>query len=415
MTKQIIIFGSAVLTTILALVVFWQFRIVVIYVFISLMLAAALRPLVHRLAGQRFLVRAAWILLYLIILGIIGYLLFLISENVIYEIQLFTQKAAVQNVWSLPEWLKGSFIQQAMISRLPTPNKFFEAITGSQGQFVLPALLGFTQDVGNTLSDTIVIFFLIIYWSISQIHFERLWLSLLPSSQRRQARGIWRKIEYEIGAYIRGQVFQSFLAGVLFGVGFWLLGSPYPALLGLIGAMACLIPVVGAVLAVLPPLILGLLTSVQHGLFSVLYTLVVLIVLAIWIKPRFYNRKWDNPILTLVLLIALADAFGIFGVVLAPPLSIVCHILWNRLVSHRRASAASDQISDLKERQERVLENINAMDEPPVPLVTSSMERLTDLLEKAEPILNAALSSERSESTTSSLPLPEPDMPDGNI
>ena len=37
------------------------------------------------------------------------------------------------------------------------------------------------------------------------------------------------------------------------------------------------------------------------------------------------------------------------------------------------------------------------MDEPPLPLVTSSMERLTRLIEKAEPILQAALPAEPSE------------------
>ena len=58
MTKQLVGFGAAVMTTLLALVVLWQFRIVVVYVLISLALAAALRPLVNRLVGRGFVVRA---------------------------------------------------------------------------------------------------------------------------------------------------------------------------------------------------------------------------------------------------------------------------------------------------------------------------------------------------------------------
>jgi len=69
--------------------------------------------------------------------------------------------------------------------------------------------------------------------------------------------------------------------------------------------------VVGATLAVIPPLLVGLLTGVQLSLFTVLYTLVVLIALGVWVKPRLFNRRWDNPILTLVILIALANAFGL--------------------------------------------------------------------------------------------------------
>ena len=82
---------------------------------------------------------------------------------------------------------------------------------------------------------------------------------------------------------------------------------------------------------------------------------------------------------------------ALLGIIIAPPLSAVCQILWNLLVSHRLASGAAAQVSDLKERQEHIWADIRAMDGPPLPLVTSSMERLTRLIEKAEPILEAGL------------------------
>jgi len=391
MTKQLVGFGMAVMTTLLALVVLWQFRIVVVYVLISLMLAAALRPLVNRLVGRGIVVRVAWILLYLVSLGSFGFLLFQTGESAIQEIQLLAQTVAVQDEWRLPTWLEGSSFQLALVARLPPPSKLFEAVTGDQGQLVLPAILSLTQGIGAVVSGVLIILFLSIYWSINQIHFERLWLSLLPSGQRKQARGIWRTVEPDIGAYIRGEVIQSLLAGLLLGLGYWLLGSPYPALLALAGALACLIPMVGVALAVIPVILVGLLTSVQLSLFTALYALVVWFALGVWVKPRLLNRRWDNPILTVVLLIALADAFGLVGIIVAPPFSVVCQILWSRLVSRRAVSGAAAQISDLKERQARIWDTIKAMDEPPLALVTSSMERLTQLIEKAEPILQTTL------------------------
>jgi hypothetical protein len=92
----------------------------------------------------------------------------------------------------------------------------------------------------------------------------------------------------------------------------------------------------------------------------------------------------------------MADAFGLFGIILAPPLSAVCQIVWKQLISHRAASGAGVQVSDLKERQAQVWEAINAMDEAPLPLLTSSMESLTRLIEKAEPVLQAGLVAEPS-------------------
>ena len=414
MTKQLVVFAAAVMTTLLALVVLWQFRVVIVYVLISLTVAAALRPLVIRLAGRGILVRVAWILLYLVALGSVGFLLFITSKAAINEIQQLAHTLSVQDEWMLPTWLKGSSFQHTLIARLPPPSRLFEALTGDQGQLVLPALLGFTQGIGSIVSGVLVILFLSIYWIINQIHFERLWLSLLPSGQRKQARGIWRTVEPDLGAYIRGQLIQSLLAGLLLGLGYWLLGSPYPAFLALAGALACLLPLVGAALAVIPVLLVGLLTSWQFSLFTTLYTLIVLIALGVWVKPRLFNRRWDNPILTVVLLIALADAFGFLGIIVAPPLSAAIQILWSRLVSHRAVAGAAAQISDLKERLARVWDTMRAMDGTPLPLVTSSMERLTQLIEKAEPILQAALPAESSEPFHSPQPVTAVGLPPGS-
>ena len=177
--------------------------------------------------------------------------------------------------------------------------------------------------------------FLTIYWIINKINFERLWLSLLPSDQRKRARDIWRTIELDLGAYIRSQIVYSLLAGLLFGLGYWILGSPYPVLLAFTGALACLIPVVGIALAVIPPILVGMLTDVQLSMFSMLYTIIVLSGLGIWVRPRLFNRKWDNPILTLIILMVMANTFGIAGIILAPPLSAILQILWHTLVIHR--------------------------------------------------------------------------------
>jgi predicted PurR-regulated permease PerM len=391
MMKRLALYALAVLTTLLALVLLWQFRIALVYVLISLALAAALRPLMQRLVDRRWWVRMAWILLYLVVLGGFGFVLFLAGETAINEIQKLAHTVSAQDAWTLPVWLEGSSFQQTVISRLPPPSKLFEAFTGTQGQLVLPALLGFTQGIGGVVSAGLVILLLSLYWSINQIHFERLWLSLLPSGQRTRARGIWRTIEPDLGAYIRSEVIQSLLAGLLLGLGYWLLGSPYPILLALIGALAWLIPVVGAPLAVILPLTLGLLTSVRLSLFTALFTLVVLIALQVWVEPRLSKRKWNNPILTIVIILAMADAFGLFGMLVAPPLSVVCQILWSRLVIHRAVSGAAIQVSDLRERQARLWDTIKTMDEPPVAMITSNMARLTQLIEKAEPILHAGL------------------------
>lgn len=389
MTKQLVVIGTAIMTTLLALVVLWQFRTVVIYVLISLALAATVRPIARSESRHNFVTRLLLILLYVVSIGTFGLLVFLVGRLLIGDLQELAQIIATQNTWMVPHWLAGGLFQGSLDRWLPTPDKLLEAIS-SQRQLVVSAVVSFTQGIGGIVGAFLVILFLSIYWSINQNHFERLWLSLLPSEQRTPARDIWQTLERDLGDYIRSEIIQSLLTVLLLGLGYWLLGSPYPALLAVVGAVAWLIPIVGVVLAVILPLLLGLLTGAQLSLFTVLYTCIVLIALKVWVEPRLFRRQWHNPILTLVLLLAMADALGLLGILLAPPLSVACQILWNLLVSDRPAPNPAVQVSDLEERQARLRLAIEEMEGPPPPLVVSSMERLAGLLEKAKSILQTA-------------------------
>ncbi|MBK8986618.1 MAG: AI-2E family transporter [Chloroflexi bacterium] len=376
------------MTTILALLLLWQFRLVVVYVLLSLALAAAARPLFKRPAGQPLVARLGLILLYLITLGGFLFLLAVSGGAAVRDIQELAQQVSVQDSWRQPVWLPGRSLQDLLDTRLPQPSQLLDALIGEQGESVLPAVLGFTQSVFSLLSGALVVLFMSIYWGMDQNHFERLWLSLLPPGQRSQVRDIWQTMEADLGIYIRRQAGQAFLAGLLLALGYWLLGSPYPALLALSGAVALLMPIVGPFLALVPPLLLGLLSGVELSLLTAVYTLIVITALKWLLESRLPLRAQVNPILTIVILLALADAYGLLGILFAPPLSAACHILWSRLVSFRAVSGATLQVSDLKERQAEVWRAIQVLDEAPSPLITSSMDKLAALIEKAEPVLN---------------------------
>jgi predicted PurR-regulated permease PerM len=388
MTKRLALIGTAVMTTLLALVAVWQFRIVVLYVLISLVLAATFRSISKSESRRNLVTRFRLIFQYVAGLGISSFLIFLVGRFLIGDFQQLTEKLSVQNAWMLPTWLQG------LEGWLPAPNQLFNAIT-SEPELVLSAVLGFTEGISGLVGGLFVILFLSIYWSINQNHFERLWLSLLPAEQRKHARDIWRNVEKDIGDYTRSELIQSLLAVVLLGLGYWLLGSPYPAFLAVTGAVAWMIPVVGGAMALLLPLVSGLLISAELSLSTVLYTLIVLIALEILVEPRLFKRTLDNPVLTFVILLAMADAFGLLGIIAAPPISVVCQVLWKLLVTDRAAEGPAIPVSDLKERQARLQDAIDQMDEIPPPLVLSSMERLAGLLEKAEPVLQAAIPAEQ--------------------
>lgn len=378
------------MATLLALLLLWQFRTAVVYVLISLALASAARPFVKRWARRRLIVRL--ILILLILIGLGGFILLLVfsAGADIRDFQAIAQQISAENVWRQPEWVQTGRLQALSETWLPPPSELFATLIGEQGQLVLPALLGFTQGVFTALSNGLIILLLSLYWSIDQNHFERLWLSLLPPGQRTRVRDIWQTIEFDLGAYIRSEIGQSFLAVLVLGLGYWAIGLQYPTLLALAGAVALLIPIAGATLVVIFPLLLGLLTGGSLSLYAAVYALFIVAALKIWVEPRLSHRRQANPILTIVFLVALADAFGLLGIVVAPPLSAACQIVWNRLVSHRTVVGAATRISDLKWRQAQVWATIQTMGEPSPPMLIDSMERLSTLIEKAEPTVETA-------------------------
>jgi predicted PurR-regulated permease PerM len=213
---------------------------------------------------------------------------------------------------------------------------------------------------------------------------------MLASGQRKQAREIWQKLEPELGRFLRRQLAVNVIVGMLLGVGYWLIGSPFPTLLAVSGAFVAAIPFIGMIIAVIIPIVVGLATGMHYTLAIILYTLVVMVVFAIWIKPRLFDHRWDNPILTLILLVGLSEAFGLPGIVLAPAISVVLQIIWGQLLTQRTLPQEQMKVVDFKQRQETVLADIRALEEPPPPQITSTMERLAKLIDKAEPILREA-------------------------
>jgi predicted PurR-regulated permease PerM len=386
MTKRILIIAIGVMSTLLALATLWQFRTVVIYVLIALLIASAFRRAPGNSTLRPRLVRIQLVITYVGSIGLLSLLVLLAGRFLINDFQQLVESITEQSTWLLPAWLEGSSVERAISERLPTPNQLLATFT-TQRDLVLSTLVGFTQGIGDVLSGLLVALFLSVYWSLNQNHFERLWLSLLPAEIRKQARHISRAIEYELGAYTRSEVIQSALAVILLAPGYLLLGSPYPALLAVTGGLARLVPVIGSTLALVLPFLLGSLTSTPLGIASVVYTALVLLALQIWVEPRLFKPRQDNPVLTFMILLAMADVFGLLGIVAAPPLSIICQSLWRLLVSERSTDTGS-QVIDLRGRYSRLQTTIDEMAGVTPPLVLSSMERLNELIEKAEPILD---------------------------
>jgi predicted PurR-regulated permease PerM len=259
--------------------------------------------------------------------------------------------------------------------------------------------MGFTMTSATFLGQVFTALMLSIYWSIDQVHFERLWLSLLPVTSRSNAREIWRNIEHDFGSYVRSEVLQSIVAGLLLGLGLWAMGMPYPTVLAIFGALAWLIPWLGGPLAVLPIVITGLTQSIGLGIFAFVFSIGVLLFLELFMEPRFIRRRQRqfSSLLSIILIIALIQPFGLLGFLVAPPLAAAIELIFRYNLQKKpipETVQSVEQISVLRGRIIQIREMLARSPDAPDPQTANILNRLETLVDQSDRELRHAVAVE---------------------
>src|SRR6266511_753785 len=135
-----------------------------------------------------------------------------------------------------------------------------------------------------------------------------------------------------------------------------MMGIRYPALLAGWGAIARLFPWFGAVIAVLPALLIGIGISSTVGLLATLYTIAVLLTLKLVIEQRFFLRSKYSALLIVLFVIDLAETFGFLGFVLAPPLAVAVQIRLQHLYPFTSSSFSTEMSGQMLDIEERLLQ-----------------------------------------------------------
>jgi predicted PurR-regulated permease PerM len=224
------------------------------------------------------------------------------------------------------------------------------------------------------------------------LHFERLLLSLVTVDRRTQVRLIWRGIEKGVGAYMRSEFLQSLLAGFLLWLGYRLMGLDYPVLLAVVGALAWLIPWFGAVIAMIPPLIVGLDSGLALGITAAGYTLLVLVVQEYIIEPKIFRRNSYSSLVLVLTILVLADAFGLVGLILAPLVSATIQNIFKYLIrtpdtpgpTINESELSNNPTAALRERLKEMQAGIEGGLHTSSPSIVSLTGRLNELISETE-------------------------------
>lgn len=381
-------YTAIILITLSALIILWQFNVAIVIFLLSLATAAAFRPGIEFFGRRGISSNWALIITYSIAVVLLGGVIFVISGPFVGDLQQLTDDFTQEYEQIITFWPQGgNAVQKALAEQLPEPQKLYDTLASDEGLTLAQSFLGVAVNFFDLLGKMGIILILSLYWSADRVRFERLWLSLIPVEQRKKARDIWREIETGVGAYIRSEAIQSFLAILLLWLGYWAIGLPYPTVLAVSGAIFWLIPWLGVLLAMVPPLIVGIGISTGLGLLAAFYTVLVLIVLEFVVEPRLFSRQKFSSLLIVLLLIALALSFGLIGVIFAPPFAAAIQILFNNVVLKREEQAKSIQASEIELLENRLAEvrkSIAESESSAPPEVSSLIDRLDTLIGKTK-------------------------------
>jgi predicted PurR-regulated permease PerM len=192
--------------------------------------------------------------------------------------------------------------------------------------------------VGLSLVPVFTFYFLLEKQSIKEG-----WTSYLPVQESKfkdEAVFVISSINSYLIVFFRGQVLVALCDGVLFTIGFLAVGLPYAVLIGLLAGALSIVPYLGAILTIIPAVILALVQFHDwlHPILVVVVFGVVQTLEGFVISPKVMGDRVGLHPLTVIVSVLVGSLLlgGILGGILAIPLTAALRVLMFRYVWERQ-------------------------------------------------------------------------------
>lgn len=386
--KRVFLMVLAVLLTLAAVFLLWQLRNIVMLFVVSVVVAAMVRAPVEYLTHKRVPQGLALALIFLTGIVVATGVIVLLMPVLVREVPALMNDLVAAFVDIRVRLAASGRAGQFFLGYLPEPQQLGIVLNAEGAPMPVEAALGATLSVVDAFTQCIVVIVLALYWTADRVTFERLWLSLLPPKVRARAREVLRSSGDAIGAYLRSEAVQMLLAGVLLYLCFSLIGLKYAATLAAIAALCWLIPLLGGLIALIPVVAIGMLTSAPLTLAAVLVTLAVFALMEFVVERRLYRQRRYGSLFTVIVALAFLDLFGLIGLIIAPMVANVLQIVWAQWMlpppkaKQQEAAKPALDLEGLRTRLADARAQLAAIDEPS-PRTVGLLQRLDELLERA--------------------------------
>jgi predicted PurR-regulated permease PerM len=200
------------------------------------------------------------------------------------------------------------------------------------GQAIVNAATTALAAVGGALSGLAIVLVGGLYLAAQPTLYAGGLLRMIPTRARGPAAETLDAIAVSLRNWLKGQALGMLFVGLGTGLGLWLVGVPAAWAIGLVAGLAEFVPYAGIIFAGLPAIVLGFGQGTSTGLWTIGVLVAVQQLQGNLVMPLLQNRMVDlPPAITIFGIIAAGILFGVAGVLLATPLTIVVLVLVRRL------------------------------------------------------------------------------------
>lgn len=298
--------------------------------FASFVMAAALNPFVNKLqeiiknraASATIIVITAIVALFALILPII----IMCYKEVELFISMLPQKAT--NLYNI---IIHSKIYGHKIAELIPLNNLADASTNI-AQNVFNQSVNFTMAAAQAIFVTLALTMFIYYILVDKDYLRNKFIEFFPPTLKAKAGEILFNITSRVGNYVRAQVLSMVTVGVMVTLEVALLGIDYPILLGLIAGICEIIPLLGPAIAIAVIVMIALPLGTVKIIIAIILFLAIQQISNYIIRPFLFGRFMKlHPITIMVALFAAEEFLGVWGVILSPAIAATICVLIDEL------------------------------------------------------------------------------------
>jgi predicted PurR-regulated permease PerM len=335
--------GVALVVGVVAFV--WAAGPVLVLVFVAVILAAGLQPIIDWLRSRLHIGRGAAILMvYGVFFATVIGLALVVLPTAVAQFD-DTVAALPPFLDQVREWagtLRPAAVARSVTSVVDLATRSLATPGAAPGGEQVVAI---GASIAGAVMGILTLLTVVYFWLTEHARLQRYTLAFVPTHRRARARDVWNVAEKRLGRWVRGELILMATIGIGTGVAYTLLGVPSALLLGLIAALAEAIPIIGPILGGVPAVLVAATVSPQLALaVLVVYVILQIIEGNVLVPIVMRNTVGISPFLVILSVLAGAAAGGFVGALLAVPIAATAEVLLEGLQA-REVPVAQDPAS----------------------------------------------------------------------